>query len=359
MSYPLRPLAAGRRRRLLADIVLLSTALVWGVTFVTVKEAVAEIPTSTFLALRFSLAAAVLVAAFRREIATAWRRLAWPSLLLGLFLWGGYTLQTLGLDLTLASRAGFITGLAVILVPLLSAVIVRERPPFRALLGVGLALSGLAFLFMVPTAAPAGSALGSAAAAAAPARLVGDLLVLACTASFALQVTLTGLYSPALARTAREAGALAALQTVVAALLSLGVTAVAYARGGGAAGGLAAIFHEGATWTRPFSLSTAGGIVICGLFASAFALLAQTVAQRFTPPTHTAIILTMEPVFAMLAGWLLLGERPGAWGLAGCLFILTGMLAAELPLKARASPGNQGRTSRIEDVDPGAGGDLR
>jgi len=320
------------------------------VTFVTVKQAVAEIPTATFLALRFSLAFVALIPFFRREITSAWRRLAGPGLVLGLLMWGGYYLQTLGVALTQASRAGFITGLAVVLVPVLSAFIVGERPAGRAVAGVALALAGLVCLFLLPSGAGAGGAgagtaqAGTAAAAGAVGgaagavggtagsvgRLrAGDLLVLACTLSFALQVTLTGLWSPSRARDYREAGALATLQMGVAALLSLAVVTGRFVRGGGS---LAAVFFPGATLTHPFSTSTAAGIVVCGLFASAGALLVQTVAQRFTPPTHTAIIFATEPVFAVLAGWLLLDERLGTSGAVGCLLILAGMLAAEMPL---------------------------
>ncbi len=319
---------------------MLLTAFVWGATFVTVKQAVAEIPTATFLALRFALAFVVLTPVFWREIVGGWRRLAFPSLVLGVFLWGGYTLQTLGLESTQASRAGFITGLVVVLVPLLSALIVREHPPIRALVGVALALAGLAFLFVVPSATAARPASSGLGAWTGPRQTVGDLLVLACTVCFALQVTLTGLYSPTRARNYREAAALATLQMGVAACLSLGFVAVGFVRGGAR---LAAVLSPGATGAHPFSASTAIAIVICGLFASAGALLAQTIAQRFTPPTHTALILGTEPVFAVLAGWLLLGERLGPWGLAGCLLILAGMLTAEIPLGRRmaARPGRR------------------
>lgn len=292
-----------------------------------------EIPTATFLTLRFALAFAVLTPVFWRDILGGWRRLAGPSLVLGVFLWGGYTLQTLGLEFTQASRGGFITGLVVVLVPLFSALIVKERPPARALIGVALALAGLVFLFIVPTASAAGSVAAGPAAGGFRAwvgtrQATGDLLVLACTVAFGLQVTLTGLYSPTRTKTYSEAGALATLQMGVAACLSLVVVAVRLVRGGG----LAAVLSPGATLAHPFSASTAAAIVICGLFASAGALLAQTIAQRFTPPTHTALILATEPVFAVLAAWLLLGERLGPWILAGCLLILAGMLAAEIPL---------------------------
>ncbi len=318
------------RHRWLADLSLLATTVVWGVTFVAVKEAVAELPAVTFLALRFTLAFAALAVLFWRDLSSGWRRLAGPGAVLGLFLWGGYTLQTVGLQFTEASRAAFITGLTVVLVPLLSAVLGREKPPGRALVGVALALVGLTLLFLVP---PAGTVAAAGAGPAVPrtARLAGDLLVLGCTVCFGLQIVVTGHYSPTRARTYREAAALAAFQMGATALFCWAAVAARYLAGGAAP---TSVLPAGASLTHPFSASTAGAIVVCGLFASAGAFLAQTVAQRFTPPTHTALIFALEPVWAAMFGWLLLGERLGSWGLGGCLAILAGMLVAELPDKA-------------------------
>jgi len=333
--------------RLLADGALLLVALVWGSTFVVVKEAVAQVPPMVFLALRFSLAAGALGLVFWRDVAAHWRTLALPGLVVGLFLWGGFTTQTLGLQYTEASRAGFITGLSVAFVPLLSAAVFRERPSTRALAGVALAVTGLALLFLFPgsvetAAAGAGPAAGAmagaeahgAAAAAAVAtsgatldkRRLGDLLILACAVFFAGHIVSLGQASRTRAHTARQAGALAAIQVGAAAvgyaLASVpDVTAMSRAA---AAGGPA---------LPPIPWPVVGAVIVTGLLATAGAFLVQSSAQRHTTATHTALIFATEPVFAALFGWALLGEQLTGWPLFGCLLILVGMVLAELPAR--------------------------
>jgi len=332
------PISAPARRRLFADGALLLTAVVWGSTFVIVKAAVAELPLMTFLALRFTLAFATLAIVFRRDLAANWRRLTGPGLVMGLCLFTGFALQTTGLQFTQASRAGFITGLSVVFVPVLEAAITRKWPPTRAFAGVTLALAGLVLLFIVPALAQAVTpveALQSGAVTGPTGRLLGDLLVLACALAFGCHIASTGHYASTRTRTYGEAGALAAVQLGVAALGYLAICAVQSTRGGA---GIATLLPDGATWAHPFSLGTAAAIVMTGLLATAGAFLTQTAAQRLTPPTHTALIFATEPVFAAFFGRLALGERLGPWGLGGCLLILAGMLVAELPGRGTEKP---------------------
>ena len=299
----------------------------------------AELPTMTFLALRFTLAFVVLAVFFRRDLAANWRSLLGPGLVIGLWLFGAYSFQTIGLAFTQASRAGFITGLSVVLVPVLEGLVTERRPPRRALAGVGFALLGLVFLFVVPALTASAPPGGPSVAA----QRLGDGLVLACAIGFAGHIVSTGRYSSTQVRNYGEAGALAAIQIGVAAAGYVLVCAAQATLGGV---GLAELLPPGATLSHPFSPSTAGAVVMTALLATAGAFLAQTAAQRFTPPTHTALIFATEPVFAAIFGWLLLGERLGAWGLAGCGLILAGMLVAELP----AALG-----SRAPGVKPGTG----
>jgi len=303
---------------------------------------VAELPTMTFLALRFLLAFAALAVFFRRDLAANWRRLLGPGLVIGLWLFGAYSFQTIGLQFTQASRAGFITGLCVVLVPVLEGLMTGRRPPRRALAGVGFALLGLVFLFVVPVITASAASGGPSVAA----QRIGDGLVLACTIGFAGHIVSTSRYSSTQVRSYGEAGALAAIQVGVAAAGYVLVCAAQATLGGV---GLAKLLPPAATLSHPFSASTAGAVVMTALLATAGAFLAQTAAQRFTPPTHTALIFATEPVFAALFGWLLLGERLGAWGLAGCLLILAGVLVAELP--GAAVPASEAR-----DVERGPRG---
>lgn len=320
---------------------LVLVCVVWGATFVTVKEAVADAHPVTFLALRFALAFVALGSLFARDVVRNWRRLARPGAILGFWLWAGYAFQTAGLRYTQASRAGFITGLSVVIVPVLSSVLLKARPSARALAGVALALVGLAFLFLVPTgAAPfrAGPAAASAVAAgtaaagsvlarlsAVPTALTGDLLVLGGAMAFAFHVTLLGKYSAERTGSYREVGALATLQT--------GAAALGYLAWMGARSWWASPNGTPVTLAALLTPKLAAAVVITGLLASAGAILVQTAAQRHTPPTHTALIFASEPVFAAFFGWLLLGERFGAWGGLGCLLILAGMVVAEWPAR--------------------------
>ncbi len=348
------PLPSDVRHRLLAGAALVLVCLVWGSTFGVVKASVAVVPTMTFLALRFLLAAVALAFVFRRDIALNWSRLALPGALAGFWLFAGYALQTVGLEYTQASRAGFITGMSVVLVPILSAAVAKEKPTRWALFGVGLAFAGLVFLFILPgleaaagggaagagassaggTASGAGASVAGASGAEAIAaglagplardnRLLGDGLVLACAGAFATHITLVGLYAKRVARTYREAGAFASLQVMVAALCYLLVTLVT-----AVSGGRAAVLGPS---PAPLPAWLWGSLALTGLVATAGAFLIQTAAQRLTPPTHTALILATEPVFAALFGWLILGERLGAWAWLGCLLILAGMLVPEVP----------------------------
>jgi drug/metabolite transporter (DMT)-like permease len=335
VSAPARDAGAARRRRLLADGALLLICLIWGSTFVVVKEAVAQVPALTFLALRFALAFAVLAGVFGRDIVAGWRGLAGPGLVTGLFLWGGYSFQTAGLMFTQASRAGFITGLSVVFVPVLTGLVLRESLPWRTAAGVGLALGGLGLLFLSPEAGPAagnpGAGIVAGAAAEGASALLGDALVLACAVFFALHITALGRYSSTRAASYRAAGALAALQVGVAAAVYLAAAAVQLARGGPAA--LLPV-GPGGGWVLPWPVI--GAIVLTGLLATAGAFFVQTAAQRHTPATHTALIFATEPVFAAAFGWLLLGERLGPLPLLGCLGILAGMVIAELPERPKA-----------------------
>jgi Predicted membrane protein len=135
-------------RKWAADAALLGVAFVWGATFVLVQKAIAKLPPFSFLAVRFTLAALCLWAIGRLlgQKARADRRSLAAGAVLGVWLFGGYALQTLGLLWTTPARAGFITGLSVVLVPLFSWLILHHRPTVPAWAGAGLAAAGLYLL---------------------------------------------------------------------------------------------------------------------------------------------------------------------------------------------------------------------
>ncbi|MFH1926668.1 MAG: EamA family transporter, partial [Chloroflexota bacterium] len=114
-----------RRRQIMADVALLLVTLIWGSTFVMVKDVVAGFPVYRFLTIRFALATLALILLAARRLVSATKKQIGAGVLIGLFLFGGYAFQTTGLKYTTASKAGFITGLSVVLVPLLSTLLLR------------------------------------------------------------------------------------------------------------------------------------------------------------------------------------------------------------------------------------------
>lgn len=283
-----------------ADLLLLLVTAIWGGTFVMVQDAVAVYPVFAFLALRFSLASLVFlpVLAQRQRHSRAMQPASWPvrmrsilpGLLIGFMLFAGYAFQTYGLRWTTPAKAGFITGLSVVFVPLGSALFLRERPSRAAWIGVGLATAGLALLSLNEDLTVA----------------FGDLLVLGCAIAFAIHVLLVGHFAPRMSPLN-----LAAIQITTVAVLAFGV--------GAFVGGI----------PLPTG-SVVFAVVFTGLLATALAFGAQTLAQRFTSPTHTALIFATEPVFAALFSFLLIGEQLTLRALAGCGLILAGMVAAEV-----------------------------
>ncbi|MFZ0590749.1 MAG: DMT family transporter [Bryobacteraceae bacterium] len=278
-----------------ADLALALVAFVWGSTFVVVKSALSDISTVYFLALRFGVASLCMVALF----ATRFRQAGWRAVasglrggaLAGLFLWSGYVLQTYGLKYTTAGKSGFITGLYVVLVPVLSALIYRRVPQKSELAGIAVASVGLVLLTL-PTL---------------DFRMnVGDLLTIGCAVAFALHLLVLWYYSQ---REQFEAVALG--QILSAALLSALALWVEPAR---------------ALWSG----SVIFALVLTSVFATALAFAFYTWAQKYTSATRTALIFALEPVFALATAVILGGESLSARGLVGAALILGGILVVEL-----------------------------
>lgn len=278
-------------QQLQADLALLAVTFVWGVTFVVVQDALSGIGPYYFIGIRFALAFAFLGLIYWKRFALLDRETLKAGFIIGIFLFAGYAFQTVGLKYTTASNAGFITGLAVVLVPLISSILTKKLPGIGALLGIGCATVGLALL-----------SLGDNLTVN-----FGDVLTFFCALSYAGHILLVGRYAPR-----HDPVLLAILQIGVVAVIGLGC---------------------GALWeTMPdqFSRPVWMGLLITAIPATALAFLIQNSVQRFTSPTHTAIIFIMEPVFAAATGWLVAGEILTARQWVGCLLILTGMLVAEL-----------------------------
>ena len=280
-------------RRLEADLLLLLVTFFWGITFTVVKEAVEQVGVFFFLSQRFILAFLILlpICVIRR------RPFALKSLkhgiILGTFLFGGYAFQTMALLYTTASNTAFLTGLNVVLVPLVGGILFGQLITQNMKLGVFFAVAGLYLL------CTGGSWSLN----------YGDFLAIVCAVCVALHVIFTGRYARA-----SDIWWLTTIQLGVVALFS---TLMAWYDGY-----KILVWHPEILWA----------LVICVFFATIFAFLVQTSMQRFTSPTHTALIFCMEPVFAALYAYFMIDERLGFWGLIGAILILTGMVFPKIPL---------------------------
>ncbi|MCX7773000.1 MAG: DMT family transporter, partial [Clostridia bacterium] len=129
-------------RQLKADLAILSITIVWGSSFIIMKNISRDIPPYAFLTLRFSVAGLLLALIFFKQLKTINFKSLWTGSLIGLLLYGGMMLQVVGLQTTSASNSAFITGLNVVMVPLISATLLKKRPPVNAIMGVVLATLG-------------------------------------------------------------------------------------------------------------------------------------------------------------------------------------------------------------------------
>ncbi len=284
-------------RSLKAHILLVLITLIWGSNFVVIKNALADVSPLFFNAVRMSLAAVVLAAVFHRELGRLSSGSLCSGLLVGVFLFAGNELQTVGLKYTTPSKSAFLTGVSVVLVPVLLALFWKRRLNRWTGAGVVLAFAGL-FLLTVPASTGAGFNLHS--------MNKGDLLTLGAALVFAFHIILIG-------HATRTQGwqQITVIQVAMTAILMIVTVPLAE--------------HVYVVW----SPRVIWGIGITGFLSLALAFAIQAWAQQFTPATHTALIFTLEPVFAWLTSFIFLGERLGARAGAGAACILAGLLISE------------------------------
>ncbi len=283
--------------RFKAHSALLLCALLWGATFVIVKNALVDISVFGYLALRFSLGALPLALFYRKELRKLTPADIRAGLAVGLFMFGGYAFQTADIALSTPSKAAFITGFSVVLIPILLALIWRRRINAWAWGGALGSFAGLYFL-TVPRQGIAN--LNG-----------GDLLVMVCAVLYALQVIYIEKYSAV-----HSLAALGFLQVLLAATLSTLCIPIMSAVG----------------WEKfhiKFTSQMIFGVVVTALFTTSLAYPLLVWAQRHTTATNTALILAGEPVFAAFTSYFMLGERLGNRALLGAALILGGIIVAE------------------------------
>lgn len=269
----------------------------WGATFVIVKSALNDAAPLPFLAVRFTLAGLLLFAVMGRG-GFDFKAIR-PGAILGFFLFCGYAFQTFGLRQTTPSKCAFVTGFSVILVPLI-LVVLGQAIRAASILGALLGLAGLYFLVLP---------LGLVAVNR------GDILTLFGAASFALHIVLVGVYTRRFSF----------LHLVPVQIFCVGLLA---------AGALPFGPERMIRLTPRLVFAWA----ITAVLATGFAFTIQNWAQQFTPPAHTALIFTLEPVFAALTSWWFVDEHLGGRALLGSALILGGMMVSEIWARTAPSP---------------------
>ena len=293
-------------KRVRADIALAVTALIWGSTFVVVKDALADVSVFVYLAVRFAMAAVVMALVFWRSVRALDRPAIWAGAQIGFFMFAGYAFQTTGLQFTSPSKAAFITGSSVVIVPIALALFGGRRLNAWIWAGALAALAGLYFLTVPP------EGLGAMS--------IGDPIVFGCAISFAIHMIFIARHVQK-----HSVGALAVVQVATTAILSTIAIPIA-----------SAVHLEQPHWRTSNTLIFA--VLITALGSTAFGFSAQTWAQQYASPTHTAILISLEPVFAALTSWLLAREHLGARILLGAALIFAGILLAELKGPAAIAP---------------------
>jgi len=300
-----------RSRSLLAHLLLLAVVLVWGTTFSLVKSALTRTTPLLFNLLRMALAFVALLSVNGRSLRGLTRGDLQLGALTGLFLALGYQLQIAGLALTTPSRSAFLTGLVVVIVPLLSTIPGVAppgtlKPSLDTYFGALLAFAGLLLLTTPPGA---GFALFSGLG-------LGELLSLGCAIAFAAHLLMIARAAPLV--TARRLGT---LQIGFAALVMLVTLPL---------GGRPTLHTAPILWIA---------VGVTALFATAAAFTIQSWAQQHLLASHTALIFTLEPVFAWLTALLFFGEHLGPRAMLGAGLILAGILLAELRPTSRPGAG--------------------
>ena len=282
-----------KHKLLAADLALIAIAVFWGVSFVVIKDALVQVSPANLTLARFVLTSLVLLPVALIRCRSFRPHQVLPGVLMGVFLFLAFFTQAIGLLYTLASRAGFLTGLNVVFTPLLVVLLFRRWPGLYALGGALMAFGGLYLLSL------AGEMHG------VPFN-IGDVLNICCALAIAFHVLIVARYAPGM-----DSFWLTYIQFVT-------ITACCL---------IWALFSGGVSLN--FDPGIWAAVAFLGLFCTVAAFWTQIWAQKFIPPTRTAIIFALEPVTAAVAGFVWLDEPIGLIGAFGGGLIVAGLLLAE------------------------------
>jgi drug/metabolite transporter (DMT)-like permease len=287
----------------IALIALVGVTAVWGSTFMLVKNAISRVPVMDFLGIRFTLAALVMLFLRPTCVRNLTRKGLIRGFILGVVLGTAYIAQTFGLIWASATVSGFVTGMFVVFTPFVSWIALHQKPNRITWLAVVLAGVGLSLLGLH------GWSVG-----------IGELLTLICAIFVAIHIVALGAWAPF-----HDTYGLAFIQVTTVAVMSM---AVALPQG----------------LTVPTDTSVWLAIGITAVFATALAFIVQTWTQSFVAPTHAAIVLTMEPVFAGIFGVTIGGDALTIQIITGAVCVLSAMLLVQLTQKQDKKPVNTDTT---------------
>lgn len=283
-------------KQLKADLSLVAVTVVWGASFPIMSIAFKSIPPYSFIAIRFLLAGIILAIVFMKKFKTLNRQSVIAGIVIGAALGTGSILQAVGLLYTTPSKSGFITGLNVIIVPILIAIIYKKLPDFKTNLGIVLSIIGLAFMSLSGNGAGINK---------------GDLLTFVAAITFGAQILLVDKFVTDL-----DISVLTCVE-----LLTVGIMS-----------SIPAAVVEG--FKIHLNIFSVGAVVFTVLFCTIFAFGVQNVAQGYTSPTHTAIIFLAEPVFSAIFS-VAVGDKLTGRTLVGCLMILAGMIIINIKFQRK------------------------
>ncbi len=281
-----------------ADLLLLTVAIAWGVTFLMVQEAIESTPVYAFLFFRFTLASILMFFIAYKFLKETNIQTVLYGVILGLFLFFAFATQTFGLAYTKSSIVAFITGLNVICVPFLAYFIFKDKVRKNVFIASLIAVFGLYLLTMSGKLT-----LGT-----------GEFLTLICAFLFALQIIFTGKFSKQV-----NVYLLVLYQLITVSVLSLGFS----------------LALDDTTFGIEYDYTFYKAVLVTAIFATVYAFLIQTYMQQFTTATKTAIIFTMEPVSASIYGYFVGGEILTSIQIFGAALIIVATLVSELQFKIK------------------------
>ncbi|HQF41374.1 MAG TPA: DMT family transporter [Ignavibacteriaceae bacterium] len=290
----------------IGETALFSMTITWGATFALMKDAFSDISPTLFVGIRFTIATLLIIPFTFNRLKLINKQTFLAGSILGIFYFSGFATQTIGLNLTTATKSGFITGTFVVFIPILQLIIEKRKPGWFNIISIVLVLIGLLML------SSGGNDVINFLHRLGSDFNLGDLLTLICAVLFAFQVVYVDVFTKKYDY----------LPMVFVQLLITGV------------GGflLTLIFSAASLETVRFSLTgnLIFAVVYTSVFASVLATIIQLKYQKVISPTKAGIIYSIEPIFAATFAYFLLNEKISNFGLIGCVLIFSGLILSEI-----------------------------